>query len=146
MLQNLFLTDWDSSSYGKGTMLEALCKQRGPGPPAARPGFHINRLQTLELTDGRGWVPWDRRTWAWATDKELLESKPQFHGFIWFYSQKDWRQSNCLIVCLSFLLLPSIFPGIRVFAMSWLFASGGQSIGALASVSFLSVNIRVDFL
>ena len=52
MLQNLFLTDCDSSSYGKGIMLEALCKQHGPGPPAARPGFHINRLQTLELTDG----------------------------------------------------------------------------------------------
>ena len=41
--------------------------------------------------------------------------------------------SNHLILCHPFLLLPSIFPSIRVFLMSWLFASGGQSIGASAS-------------
>ena len=39
--------------------------------------------------------------------------------------------SNHLILCHSLLLLPSIFPSIRVFPLSWLFASGGQSIGAL---------------
>ena len=44
--------------------------------------------------------------------------------------------SNHLILCRPLLLLPSIFPRIRVFQMSQLFASGGQSIGvsALASV------------
>ena len=30
--------------------------------------------------------------------------------------------------------------------MSWLFASGGQSIGASASVSVLSMSIQVDYL
>ena len=35
------------------------------------------------------------------------------------------------------LFLPSIFPSIRVFSKSWLFASGGQSIGASASASVL---------
>ena len=41
-----------------------------------------------------------------------------------------------LILCHPLLLLPSILPSIRVFSMSQLFASGGQSIGisALASV------------
>ena len=39
--------------------------------------------------------------------------------------------SNHLIFCHP-LLLPSIFPSIRVFSMSWLFASCGQSIGAAA--------------
>ena len=34
---------------------------------------------------------------------------------------------------LPFLFLPFIFPNIRVFPMSQLFASGGQSIGASAS-------------
>ena len=45
--------------------------------------------------------------------------------------------SNHLILCL--LLLPSIFPSIRVFPMSQLFASGGQSIGVSASASVLAM-------
>ena len=36
--------------------------------------------------------------------------------------------SNHLILCHPFLLLPSIFPNVRVFSMSQLFASGGQWI------------------
>ena len=40
------------------------------------------------------------------------------------------------------LLLSSIFPSIRVFLMSCLFTSGGQSIGISASASVLSVNIQ----
>ena len=50
--------------------------------------------------------------------------------------------SNHLIYCHPLLLLPSIFPSIRVFPMSWLFISGGQSTGASASASVLSVNIQ----
>ena len=38
---------------------------------------------------------------------------------------------------LSPLFLPSIFPSIRVFSKSRLFASGGQSVGASASASVL---------
>ena len=40
------------------------------------------------------------------------------------------------------LLLPSIFPSIKVFPISWLFTSGGQSVGASASASVLPMNIR----
>ena len=50
--------------------------------------------------------------------------------------------SNHLILCHPLLLLPSIFPSIRVFAVSQLFASGCQRIGASASASVLSVNIQ----
>ena len=50
--------------------------------------------------------------------------------------------SNHLILCYPLLLLPSIFPSIRVFPMSWLLASGGQSIGASASASVLPMNIQ----
>ena len=50
--------------------------------------------------------------------------------------------SNHLILCYSLLLLPSIFPSIRVFANEWLFASGGQSIGASVSASTLPMNIQ----
>ena len=50
------------------------------------------------------------------------------------------RFSNHLIFCHPLLLLPSIFPSIRYFLMSQLFTSGGQSIGASASV--LPMNIQ----
>ena len=49
--------------------------------------------------------------------------------------------SNHLILCYPLLLLPSIFSNIRVFLVSQLFASGGQSIGASASASVLPMNI-----
>ena len=49
--------------------------------------------------------------------------------------------SNHLILCRPLLLLPSIFPSIRV-PMSQLFASGGQSIGASVSASVLPVHIQ----
>ena len=45
-----------------------------------------------------------------------------------------------LTLCRPLLLLPSIFPSIRVFSRSQFFTSGGQSIGASASV--LSMNIQ----
>ena len=51
--------------------------------------------------------------------------------------------SNHLILCHPLLLLPSIFPSIRVFSMSQLFAPGGQSIEASASV--LPMNIQGSF-
>ena len=50
--------------------------------------------------------------------------------------------SNHLNLCCLLLLLPSIFPSIRVFSNGQLFASGGQSIGASASASVLPVNIQ----
>ena len=49
---------------------------------------------------------------------------------------------NHLILCFSLLLLPSIFPRIRVFPVSQLFTSGGQSIVASASASVLPMNIQ----
>ena len=48
--------------------------------------------------------------------------------------------SNHFILCCPLLLLPSIFPRIRVF--SRLFASGGQSSGASASASVPPMNIQ----
>ena len=50
--------------------------------------------------------------------------------------------SNHLILCHPLLLLPSIFPASGSFPMSWLLASGGQSIGALASASVLPMSIQ----
>ena len=50
--------------------------------------------------------------------------------------------SNHLIICHPLLLSPSIFPSIRVFTMSQLFTSDGQSIGDSASTSVLLMNIQ----
>ena len=55
--------------------------------------------------------------------------------------------SNHLIPCHPLLLLPSIFPSIRIFfykiyKISQFFPSGGQSIGASTSASVLSMNIQ----
>ena len=49
---------------------------------------------------------------------------------------------NHLILCHPILLLASVFPRIRSFPVSLLFASGGQSIGASASPSVLPMNIQ----
>ena len=50
--------------------------------------------------------------------------------------------SNHLILCRPLLLSSSVFPSIRVFSMSQLFPSGGQSIGASASASVLPMNFQ----
>ena len=51
--------------------------------------------------------------------------------------------SNHLVFCCPLLLLPSIFPSIRVFfSISQLFTSAGQSIEASASASVLPMNIQ----
>ena len=49
--------------------------------------------------------------------------------------------SNHLILCPP-LLLPSVFPSIRVFSSESILSSGGQSIGTSASVSDLPMNIQ----
>ena len=54
--------------------------------------------------------------------------------------------SNHLILCCPSLLLPYIFPSIRVFLMSQFFTSGGQSIRASALASVLPIIFRIDLL
>ena len=50
--------------------------------------------------------------------------------------------SNHLILCCSFLLLPSVSPSIVFFPMSQPFTSCGQSIGTSVSASVLLMNIQ----
>ena len=57
-------------------------------------------------------------------------------------STESMMASNHLILSYPHLLLPSVFPSIMVFSMSWLFASSGQNIGASTSVS---MNIQGRF-
>ena len=48
--------------------------------------------------------------------------------------------SNHLLLCYPLLLLPSTFSASGSFPMNQFFASGGQSIGVLASASVLPMN------
>ena len=54
--------------------------------------------------------------------------------------------SNHLILCYPSSSCPKCFPASESFPVSWLFASGGQKIGASASVSVLPVNIQIVFI
>ena len=76
------------------------------------------------------------------------DSMPDFLSFTipWsllkLVSIESVMPSKHLILCRPLLLLPSIFPSIRVFFQCQLFTSAGQSIGVSASASVLPMNIQ----
>ena len=78
---------------------------------------------------------------ARQTSLSITNSKSLFK----LMSIKSVMPSIHLILCLPLILLPSIFPSIRVFLMNQFFASGGQSIGVSASAWVLPVNIQCWF-
>ena len=67
-------------------------------------------------------------------------SHPLPWSLLRFMSVESVMLPNPLTLCRP-LLLPSIFRSIRVFSMSQLFASGGQSIGASVHPLFRALNI-----
>ena len=54
-------------------------------------------------------------------------------------STESVKPSNHLIFCCPIFFCPQSFPASGSFPTSWLFASGGQSIGALASVFLMNI-------
>ena len=58
----------------------------------------------------------------------------------------QWCHPTTLYSVVPFSFFLQTFPTSGSFLMSWLFASGGQSIGASASVSVLPMNIQGWFL
>ena len=72
-----------------------------------------------------------------ASGKAIALTIQTFFGKVMF--------SNHLMLCHPLFLLPSIFPSIRVFPVSWLFISGDQNIGASASATVLPMNIQGSF-
>ena len=75
-------------------------------------------------------------------------SKPGFHvhhqllRLLKLMSIESVIPSNHFILCHPPLLLPLIFPSIRISYNSRFFTSGGQSIGVSASASVLPMNIQ----
>ena len=99
----------------------------------------------------------------WSTVLQASLSITNSRSLLKLMSIESVMPSNHLILCCSLLLLPSIFPRIRVFSneswhpassvgrvwdsksqgkMSQFFASGGQSIGVSASTSVPPMNTQ----
>ena len=81
-------------------------------------------------------------TWTAARQASLSITNSQSLLNLNLMSIELVMPSNHLILCHPLLILPSIFPsiGVLLFLMSQFLASGGQSIGASASV--LPMNIQ----
>ena len=77
----------------------------------------------------------------WTAARQTSLSITNSRSLLKLMSIKLVMPSNHLILCCP-LLLPSIFPSIRVFPVSWFFSSGGQSIGVSVSTSVLPMNIQ----
>ena len=78
----------------------------------------------------------------WTAARQASLSIINSRSLLKFVSIKLVMPSNHFILCHFLILLPSIFPSIRVFSMNHFFASGGQSIGASTSASVLPMNIQ----
>ena len=64
----------------------------------------------------------------WTTARQASLSTTDSWSLRKLMSIESVMPSSHLILCHPLLLLPSIFPSIKVFSMSQLFVSGGQSI------------------
>ena len=78
----------------------------------------------------------------WTAACQASQSFTMSQSLLKFTSTELVIPSNHFILCHPLLPLPSIFPSIQVFLMSWLFASGGQCIGASATAPVLLMNTQ----
>ena len=79
--------------------------------------------------------------WAHQASLSITNSQSLFK----LVSIEPVMPSNNLILCHPLLLLPSIFPNIRVFFNESTVCISGQSIGASGSASVLPMNIQSWF-
>ena len=78
----------------------------------------------------------------WTAAHQASLSITNSQSLLKFMSIVSVMPSSHLILWCPLLVLPSIFPSIRSFPMSWFFTSGGQSIRVSASASVLPMNIQ----
>ena len=79
---------------------------------------------------------------SWTAEHQAALSFTISRSLLKFMSIESVMLSNHLSLCCPHLLLPSAFQASRSFPVSQLFASGNQSIGALASASVLPMNVQ----
>ena len=78
----------------------------------------------------------------WTAARQASLSITSFQSLLKLMSIQSVMMSNHLILCHPLLLLPSIFPNLRVFSSGQFFTSGGQSIGVSTSGAVLPMNIQ----
>ena len=126
LFQNQGLFQWVCSSHQVAEVLELQLQQQSLR--------WINSVQSFS----RVWlfvIPW---TAACQASLSITNS----WSLLKLMSIESVMPFNHLILFCPLLLLPSIFPQIRVFPLSQFFASGGQSFGVSASASVLPMNIQ----
>ena len=100
--------------------------------------MHLGQISSVQLL-GRVRLFATPRTAARQASLSITNSQ----SLLKLMSIESVMPSSHLILCHPLLLLPSIFPSIRVFSNeSALLASGGQSIGVSASTSVLPMNTQ----
>ena len=103
---------------------------RALGPGCLNGGGVVQSLSRVQLFV-TPWTAAHQAPLSITTSRNLLK----------LMSIESVMPSNHLILCRP-LLLPSIFPSIRVFSNQSLFTSGGQSTGVSALASVLPMNIQ----
>ena len=78
----------------------------------------------------------------WTATQQASLSMTNSWSLLKLMNTESVLPSNHLILCCPLLLLPSIFPSIRVFSNESVLCIGGQSIGVWASTSVLPMNIQ----
>ena len=78
----------------------------------------------------------------WTAARQASLSFTVSRSLLKLISIESMMLSNHLILCCPLLLLPSIFPRSGSFSVTWLFTSGGWSIGASASATSLPLSIQ----
>ena len=78
----------------------------------------------------------------WTAARQASLSIPNSQTLLKLMSFESVMPSNHLILCHTFLLLPSTFSSIRVFSNESVFTPGGQSIGASASAAVPPTNVQ----
>ena len=82
----------------------------------------------------------------WTAARQVSLSITNSQSLLKFMSITSVMPSNHFILCLPLLLLPSVFPCIRILSNESVLQSGGQSIGISASTLVLPMNIQDLFL
>ena len=78
----------------------------------------------------------------WTEARQASLSITNYRSLLKLTSIESVMPSNHLLLCHPLLLLPSIFPSIRVFSKESPLRIGGQSTGVSASTSVLPMNIQ----
>jgi len=79
---------------------------------------------------------------SWTEARQASMSITNSQSLLKLMSIESVMPSKHLVLCHPLLLLPSVLTRISSFPMSWLFASGSQSIAVSTSASVLPMNIQ----